>query len=100
MLAWCVLALALVGGPATALAAAKPEVGLPRTLEADVGETKGLRLMSNDLKRWHWVWLPRSATALPARLTRRVVSNAACQLQPTAPRSSLITWSTVWPSSS
>ena len=66
LLAWCVLALALAGGPATAMAAAKPEVGLPRTIEADVGETKGLRLMSNDLKRWHWVWIrkPKASIAL------------------------------------
>ena len=72
LLAWCVLALALAGGPATALAAAKPEVGLPRTLEADVGETKGLRLMSNDLKRWHWVWLrkPRAAIAIALPLQK------------------------------
>lgn len=69
MLAWCVLVVVLTSGPATAMAAAKPEIGLPRTIEAAVGETKGLRLMSNDLKRWHWVWLrkPRAAiaTALP-----------------------------------
>ncbi len=72
LLAWCVLALALAGGPATAMAAAKPEVGLPRTIEADVGETKGLRLMSNDRKGWHWVWLrkPRAAIAIALPLQK------------------------------
>ena len=71
-LTWCVLALALASGPATALAATKPEVGLPRTIEAEVGETKGLRLMSNDLKRWHWVWLrkPRAAIAIALPLQK------------------------------
>ena len=66
MLAWCVLMLALSSGPATAMAAAKPEVGLPRTIEAQVGETKGLRLMSNDRKHLHWFWLrkPKAAIAL------------------------------------
>lgn len=72
MFTWCVVALALTGGPAAALAAAKPEIGLPRTIEANVGETKGLRLMSNDLKRWHWVWLrkPRAAIAIALPLQK------------------------------
>jgi hypothetical protein len=65
-LAWCVLALALTVGPATAMATGKPEIGLPRTIDAQVGETKGLRLMSNDRKHLHWFWLrkPKAAIAL------------------------------------
>ena len=66
ILVWCVLALALASGPATAVAAAKPEVGLPRTIVTSIGETKGLRLMSNDRKQWHWFWLrkPKASIAL------------------------------------
>jgi len=66
MLACSALALVLASSANTAMAAAKPEVGLPRTIVTTVGETKGLRLMSNDRKQWHWFWLrkPKASIAL------------------------------------
>jgi len=53
-------------GAAPAIADAKPTVGMPRTIVTTVGETKGLRLISNDLKHLHWFWLrkPKASIAL------------------------------------
>lgn len=57
-------------------AAAKPAVGAPRAITTEVGEQKGIRLLSNDAKGWHWVWLRKpSARVVIAHPTQRLPEN-------------------------
>jgi hypothetical protein len=57
-------------------AAAKPAVGTPRAIETAVGEQKGIRLLSNDAKGWHWTWLRKpSARIVVAHPTQRMPEN-------------------------
>jgi hypothetical protein len=66
-----VLAMVAVGIAATS-ALAKPAVGAPRTIATHVGEQKGIRLLSNDARNWHWVWLrkPNAKISLALPLER------------------------------
>lgn len=57
-----VVALSLTVG--SSLASAKPETGAPRELETSIGEQKGIRLLTNDRRNWHWVWLRRPSSKI------------------------------------
>ena len=54
----------LVIGIGASVAAAKPQVGAPREITTAIGEQKGIRLLSNDVKNWHWVWLRKPSAAI------------------------------------
>ncbi|MGI9187764.1 MAG: hypothetical protein ACR2J9_09690 [Gaiellales bacterium] len=58
------LVLTLVGVLAigTSAANAKPEVGAPREIVTSIGEQKGIRLLTNDRRNWHWLWLRRPSS--------------------------------------
>ena len=66
----------LVIGVGTTTATAKPQVGMPREIATSVGEQKGIRLLANDRKNWHWVWLRRpSSKIVIAHPTQRMPEN-------------------------
>jgi hypothetical protein len=54
----------LVIGFGASVATAKPQVGMPREIATSVGEQKGIRLLANDRKNWHWVWLRRPSSKI------------------------------------
>jgi hypothetical protein len=54
----------LVIGIGASVATAKPQVGMPREIATSVGEQKGIRLLANDRKNWHWVWLRRPSSKI------------------------------------
>jgi hypothetical protein len=49
------IAFALVAAVPTAHA--EPVAATPREITVTVGERDGIRLLSNDRRRWHWYWL-------------------------------------------
>jgi hypothetical protein len=59
-----VLALGLAAGAAHG----KPAIGAPRSIDTSVGEQKGIRLLSNDARSWHWVWLRRPKSTIAQAL--------------------------------
>ncbi len=66
----------LLLGTGSAMAAARPAVGAPRAITTSVGEQKGIRLLSNDRRGWHWVWLRKpSATIVVAHPLERLPEN-------------------------
>ena len=66
----------LVIGVGTTTATAKPQVGMPREIATSVGEQKGIRLLANDRRNWHWVWLRRpSSKIVIAHPTQRMPEN-------------------------
>jgi hypothetical protein len=54
----------LVIGIGASVATDKPQVGMPREIATSVGEQKGIRLLANDRKNWHWVWLRRPSSKI------------------------------------
>ena len=71
-----VLIAMLVLGIGASVATAKPQVGMPREIETSIGEQKGIRLLANDRKGWHWVWLRRpSSKIVIAHPTQRMPEN-------------------------
>jgi hypothetical protein len=64
MLLRIVLIALLATGIGAATATAKPAVGVPREITTNVGEQKGVRLLTNDRRNWHWVWLRRPSSKI------------------------------------
>jgi hypothetical protein len=55
---------------------AKPTVGAPRTLDTAVGEQKGIRLLSDDARGRHWIWLRQpSRRIVVAHVPQRLPEN-------------------------
>ena len=70
-----IIAMLLLGVSAS-IATAKPAVGAPREIATSVGEQKGIRLLTNDRRNWHWVWLRRpNATIVVAHAPERLPEN-------------------------
>ena len=70
-------ALILLGlGAGASTVQAKPTVGAPRTLDTEVGEQKGIRLLSDDARGRHWVWLRQpSRRIVVAHVPQRLPEN-------------------------
>ena len=76
MLLRIVIIAMVVIGIGASTATAKPQVGTPREIATSVGEQKGIRLLANDRKNWHWVWLRRpSSKIVIAHPTQRMPEN-------------------------
>ncbi|MEI6689674.1 MAG: hypothetical protein WCN97_10005 [Thermoleophilia bacterium] len=64
MLLRIVIIALLATGIGAATATAKPAVGVPREIVTKVGEQKGIRLLTNDRRNWHWVWVRRPSSKI------------------------------------